>query len=47
MKIWVNDIRPAPSGYMWCKSVNKAKSTIVKFENENAFDASGGKIICR
>ena len=40
MKIWVDDIRPAPEGYVWCKSVNKAKSTIVKFENQNALDAS-------
>lgn len=21
MKIWVDDIRPAPNGYVWCKSV--------------------------
>ena len=40
MKIWIDDIRPAPKGYVWCKSVNKAKSTIVKFENENNFFAS-------
>lgn len=24
MKIWVDDVRPAPDGYMWCKSVNDA-----------------------
>ena len=23
MKIWVDDIRPAPDGYRWCKSVNE------------------------
>lgn len=40
MKIWVDDVRPAPEGYVWCKSVNKAKSTIVKFENENTFGMS-------
>ena len=28
MKIWVDDIRPAPSGYLWIKSVNEAKSYI-------------------
>lgn len=22
MKIWVDDVRPAPEGYVWCKSVN-------------------------
>lgn len=25
MKIWVDDVRPAPDGYIWCKSVNDAK----------------------
>ena len=35
MKIWVDDIRPAPEGYYWIKSVSKAKSAIAKFENEN------------
>ena len=24
MKIWVDDTRPAPEGYRWCKSVNEA-----------------------
>lgn len=24
MKIWVDDIRPAPEGYNWCKTVNDA-----------------------
>lgn len=28
MKIWVDDIRPAPDGYVWCKSVNEAKNII-------------------
>ena len=28
MKIWLDDIRPAPEGYIWCKSVNIAKRTI-------------------
>ena len=35
MKIWLDDIRPAPEGYIWIKSVNKAKSIIAKMENEN------------
>lgn len=25
MKLWIDDIRPAPEGYVWCKSVNQAK----------------------
>ena len=28
MKIWVDDTRPAPEGYVWCKSVNEAKNKI-------------------
>ena len=28
MKIWVDDMRPAPNGYVWCNSVNDAISTI-------------------
>ena len=28
MKLWVDDIRPALEGYVWCKSVNKAKRFI-------------------
>lgn len=23
MKIWVDDVRPAPDGYVWCNSVNE------------------------
>lgn len=29
MKICVDDIRPAPEGFVWCKSVEEAKETIV------------------
>ncbi len=29
MKIWVDDVRPAPKGYWWCKSVNDAKRVIL------------------
>lgn len=28
MKLWIDDVRPAPEGYVWCKSVNEAKSKI-------------------
>lgn len=28
MKFWIDDVRPAPEGYFWCKSVNEAKSWI-------------------
>lgn len=47
MKIWIDDVRPAPKGYIWVKTVNKAKSVIVKFENENKYFAErewGGRM---
>ena len=25
MKLWIDDIRPVPDGYIWCKSVNQTK----------------------
>jgi hypothetical protein len=28
MKLWLDDVRPAPEGYIWCKSVNEAKKEI-------------------
>ena len=30
MKLWIDDVRPAPEGYVWCKSVNEAKDTIAE-----------------
>ena len=35
VKIWVDDVRPAPDGYVWCKSVNAA---IDKINLYRAFD---------
>lgn len=32
MKLWVDDVRPAPEGYVWCKSVKEAKRTIIYYE---------------
>ena len=32
MKLWVDDVRPAPEGYLWCKSVNEAKMKIKHYE---------------
>lgn len=32
MKLWVDDVRPAPEGYILCKSVNYAKRCIGYFE---------------
>lgn len=32
MKLWIDDVQPAPAGYVWCKSVNQAKRTIEELE---------------
>lgn len=32
MRLWVDDVRPAPEGYIWCKSVNEAKAEIKHIE---------------
>lgn len=29
MKLWIDDVRPAPEGYVWCRSVNEAKILIL------------------
>ena len=29
MKLWIDDVRPAPDGYVWCKSVEATKSLII------------------
>ena len=38
MKIWIDDVRPAPEGYVWCKSVNEAKTEIKYVESAGYFD---------
>ena len=32
MRIWVDDVRSAPEGYVWCKSVQEAKDTVLMLE---------------
>lgn len=32
MKLWIDDVRPAPEGYRWIKSVNEAKAFIEGIE---------------
>lgn len=34
MKIWIDDVRPAPDGYVWLRSVDEAKECIVYAENQ-------------
>ena len=39
MKLWIDDVRPAPEGYdCWCKSVNEAKSRITSIEVYNSIN---------
>lgn len=35
MKLWIDDIRPAPKGYVWVKTVNDAK-LIIEMKESNA-----------
>ena len=35
MKLWIDDIREPPFGYVWCKSVNDAKQKIIDNEQAN------------
>lgn len=37
MKLWVDDIRPAPEGYFWCRSVDSAKKIIISCEQSSDF----------
>lgn len=34
MKLWIDDVRPAPEGYEWCKSVNEAKHKIIEIARQ-------------
>jgi hypothetical protein len=43
MKIWIDDVRPAPEGYFWCKSVNE---TIRFIETCEWCEYTGG-VICK
>lgn len=30
MRLWIDDVRPAPEGYRWCRSVNEAINAILE-----------------
>lgn len=32
MKLWIDDVRPAPDGYIWALSVISAKNDILRYE---------------
>lgn len=38
MKIWLDDLRPAPAGFIWCRSVNEAKKAIAENETSLAVE---------
>ena len=33
MKLWIDDVRPAPEGYIWAKSVKSAQTRIYNYEH--------------
>lgn len=35
LKLWVDDVREAPDGYTWVKSVNEAKKAIEELEYDS------------
>lgn len=41
MKLWIDDIRPAPAGYIWARTVNRAKEIIIY--NEELLEVNLGK----
>ena len=43
MKLWIDDVRPAPYGYRWARSVHEAKVIIRDYET--MLKASGGKVV--
>ena len=38
MKIWLDDLRPAPAGFVWCRSVNEAKKAITENEKTQTIE---------
>lgn len=38
MKIWLDDIRPAPEGFVLCRSVNEAISVIIRAEQTDTIE---------
>lgn len=38
LKIWVDDVRPAPNDYYWCKTVNSVKRLLCDAHISNCYD---------
>ena len=41
MKLWIDDVRPAPAGFIWARTVNRAKEIIIN--NEELLKVNLGK----
>lgn len=37
MKIWIDETKPAPHGYTWCKTIQETKETILSQEKLRTF----------
>lgn len=44
MKLWIDDVRPAPDGYRWFRTVNEVKESIQHYEHLLDYDSSYYKI---
>ena len=44
MKLWIDDVRPAPDGYKWCNSVNETKEYILNMERLFAYHFRRGEL---
>lgn len=47
LKLWVDDVRPAPKDYVWCKSVKETIETIKgnEWNNTLAYDGTNFELI--
>lgn len=47
MKLWIDDVRPAPEGYIWCHSVFRAMKEIIINEDRiaNGYDETPIQLI--
>lgn len=45
MKLWIDDVRPAPEGWAWAKTVNEAKDKILTREAVCALLLPSRKVI--
>ena len=39
MKLWIDDLRPAPYGWVWAKSVEEAKIHTIQLFHDNSLKA--------